>query len=72
MAALRLIRTMHPAGFRAGKWGVLMGTVIDPRPGGDRVCYVVEFSDGVTDFWVRDDPDGRYEFRDAPGRRRRI
>lgn len=59
------IRTMHPYGFRCGEWATLLCTV----PGPDRDCHLVRFDDGVTDFWVADDPDGRYEFSaeaDAP------
>jgi hypothetical protein len=33
---------------------------VKPR---SRDCYVVEFPDGKTDFWVVDDPAAEYEFR---------
>lgn len=54
------IRTNHPYGFRSGEWAELKATV----PGTDRDCYLVEFPDGVTDFWVVNDPDGQYEIRE--------
>ena len=56
-----LIRTMHPYGFRCGEWAMLRDIITDPER--DRDCYLVEFGDKETDFWVVDDPDGRYEFR---------
>lgn len=54
------IRTMHRYGFRSGEWAKLHGTITDPGTG--RECYLVEFDDGATDFWVVNDPDGQYEF----------
>jgi hypothetical protein len=60
---MRLIRTTHPYGFRSGQWATLQCTV----PGPDRDCYLVEFADGTTDFWVVGDPDGDYEFKEEPG-----
>jgi len=54
-----LIRTMHPDGFRSGQWA----TLLCRAPGNNEDdCYLVEFPDGATDFWVVDDPDGKYEF----------
>ena len=55
---MTLIRTMHPYGFRCRRWAIWRCTA----PGPDRDCYLVEFADWVTDFWVVGDPDGRYEF----------
>lgn len=43
----RLIRHTHPDGFRSGQWAAIRAVV----PGDDRECYLVEFPDGVTDFW---------------------
>lgn len=57
----QFIRTMHPYGFRSGKWAILRCIV----PGPDRDCYLVEFADGETDFWVAGDPNGQYEFSDG-------
>ena len=58
---------MHPYGFRNGKWAELKGTVNLPGfPDGDRRCYLVEFPDGVTDFWSVNAVEYGYEFR--PGR----
>jgi len=61
------IRTMHPYGFRSGDWAILRHRLTDPMTGRD--LYLVEFGDYATDFWVADDPDGQYEFRDwaVPG-----
>jgi hypothetical protein len=55
---MQMIRTMHPYGFRSGRWAILRCIV----PGPVRDCYLVEFEDYVTDFWAVDDPDGQYEF----------
>lgn len=53
-----LIRHTHPYGFRSGHWAVIRAVV----PGPDRDCYLVEFPDGVTDFWPVEDPSEPYEF----------
>jgi hypothetical protein len=58
---MKFIRTMHPAGFRSGTWAILRCTVPAASDLG-RECYLVEFADSATDFWVVDDPDGHYEF----------
>ncbi len=56
----RFIRAMHHAAFRAGQWAQIL-TVADA---GERPCYVVQFPDGKTDWWVVDDSAAGYEFRD--------
>jgi hypothetical protein len=57
------IRKTHRYGFRSGQWAVLRGTASLPGfPEGDRDCYLVEFDDGVTDFWPVRDVDAGYEF----------
>jgi len=58
------IRAMHPYAFRSGEWARIKGTAMLPVKDGepDRACYLVEFDDGVSDFWAVDDPDARYEF----------
>lgn len=53
------IRHTHPSGFRWLQWAEIKCIV----PGSDRDCYLVEFPDGVTDFWVVSN-DQRYEFRE--------
>ena len=58
------IRTMHRYGFRSGEWADLL--TVAPAPD-KRGCYVVRFKDGVTDFWVVNDSDGQYEFRELDG-----
>ena len=58
---MTLIRQMHPYGFRSGEWAMLRCIV----PGPDRDCYLVEFADSVTDFWVVGDADAQYEFAEA-------
>lgn len=55
------IRATHRHGFRNGEWARLLTTA--PAPDGTD-CYVVEFSDGATDFWRVNDPDDPYEFRE--------
>lgn len=52
------IRGTHRYAFRSGDWAVIRAVV----PGEGRDCYLVEFPDGVTDFWVVNDPDEPYEF----------
>lgn len=53
-----LIRSTHPDAFRSGQWA----EVRTVAPGTDRDCYVVEFPDGATDYWVVDDSAAGYEF----------
>lgn len=53
------VRTMHPYGYRSGQWAELLTIAPDPE---GRDCLVVRFPDMATDYWVLDDPDGRYEF----------
>lgn len=53
------IRTMHPYGFRNGKWATITNLDII----NDRLCYEVTFPDGQVDQWVAFDPNGEYEFR---------
>lgn len=55
------VRTMHRYGFRSGEWATLLTTAPAPDKSD---CYVVRFEDGVTDYWVVNDPDGFYEFRE--------
>ena len=59
-----LIRGTHPYHFRSGEWARLLTVVEAPDPARD--CYVVQFGDGVTDFWVVEDDAARYELRKAP------
>lgn len=58
---VRLIRTMHPWGFRPGVWAILDGIVVTKG----RACYDVRFEDGTKDQWVITDPDGQYEFKNG-------
>jgi hypothetical protein len=63
MSAATLIRATHRYAFRSGEWATLKGTTELPGfPEGDRKCYLVEFDDGVTDFWPVDDNTHGYEF----------
>lgn len=54
------IRGTHPYSFRSGHWARLRNVLEDPETG--RRQYVVEFADGVTDFWPVDDAVAGYEF----------
>lgn len=54
----QMIRHTHPYGFRSGEWARVQ-YVVEAR---ERECYLVEFADTVTDLWLVDDPDERYEF----------
>ena len=61
------IRATHPYCFRSGQWARISGTTSLPGfPEGDRDCYLVEFADGVTDFWAVDAPGHGYEFAVTP------
>ena len=63
-----LIRATCPGAFRSGQWARLSGTAALPGfPEGDRDCYLVEFPDGVTDFWPVQDWMRGYEFREDDG-----
>lgn len=55
----RQIRGTHPYAFRSGTWATVRA-VVEAR---GRACYLVEFTDAVTDLWPVDDPADRYEFR---------
>lgn len=59
------IRSTHRYAFRNGEWARLRGTAALPVRGEDRPCYLVEFDDGVTDFWPVEDPGNPYEFSEA-------
>jgi len=59
-ATIQFVRTMHHYGFRRGEWAVIV--MEDTRDIDGRPTWLVRFPDGVTDVWVADDPDGRYEF----------
>lgn len=62
------IRATHPYAFRSGQWASLAGVMRVPGfPGGDRECYLVEFPDGATDFWVATAARQDYEFAMGPG-----
>lgn len=63
----KLIRATHRYAFRSGQWARLRGTAALPGfPEGDRECYLVEFPDGVTDFWPVGDNRHGYEFSSEP------
>lgn len=53
-----LIRSTHPGAFRSGQWA----EVRTIAPGVGRDCYIVEFPDGKTDYWVVGDVAAGYEF----------
>lgn len=55
------IRGTHRYAFRSGDWARLVAAV-EIR---DRDCWLVEFPDGVVDWWPKNDPDAAYEFRCA-------
>ncbi len=63
----RLIRGTHPYAFRSGEWAVLKGTTLLPGfPEGERECYLVEFPDGMCDFWAVSGVGYGYEFSEVP------
>jgi hypothetical protein len=53
------VRRTHPYGFRSGEWARVL-TTVESR---GRACWLVRFPDGVTDWWVIEDPDAVYELR---------
>lgn len=59
---MTLIRATHHYGYRSGEWAKLVCVLTGMRTGRD--VYLVEFPDGVTDFWPVDDPADPYEFRE--------
>jgi hypothetical protein len=52
------VRHTHPDGFRTGEWAQII-MILDAY---ERPCWLVEFSDGVTDLWVCEDASEPYEF----------
>jgi hypothetical protein len=65
---VRYIRSTGRYAFRRDEWARLAGTTALPGfPEGDRVCYLVEFPDGVTDFCPVAAAHGyEYEFSNSP------
>lgn len=61
----RMVRTMHPYGFRSGKWAEVIAS--DQRESDGRPTWLVRFDDGMTDVWVADDEQGEYEFGGTDG-----
>lgn len=58
-----LIRGRHPYVYRSGTWAVLRGIISLPGfPEGNRLCWIVEFSDGEDDWWPVNDRLAGYEF----------
>ena len=55
------IRTMNPYGFRSEEWANLLAEMNHPKL--NNPCYLVEFSDGVRDYWPVLDATAGYEFR---------
>jgi hypothetical protein len=62
---VKQIRGIHPYTFRSGEWAELKEVASGFNR---RDCYLVEFSDGIQDFWVVDDPNEPYEFREIADR----
>ena len=60
----RFVRGTHHHQFRCGEWAEIL--MVAPSEGDGRDCYVVRFPDGVTDWWVVDDPWDPYEFSNDP------
>lgn len=62
------VRMRHPWGFRSntGEWAKIVMVNPIPATTSGRICWLVEFADGVTDLWICGDPTALYEFRDAP------
>lgn len=56
---LREVRQTHPYGFRSGEWARVLTTIESYG----RPCWLVEFGDGVQDWWPIEDADAGYEVR---------
>jgi hypothetical protein len=54
------VRSMHPYAYRSGEWARI-AHVYDHD---GRRMWLVTFTDGDADWWVANDPDGAYEFRE--------
>jgi hypothetical protein len=59
---LELIKSDNPYTFRPGRWARVIEYV--KRRGDDRLCYLVRWNDGVTDYWPIFDNDAYYQFAD--------
>lgn len=58
-------RGSHTAIYRYNEWASLIGVVIIPQPCGEqRLCYKVQFDDGVIDYRPVSDANN-YEFKAA-------
>lgn len=55
------IRGMNKNIFRSGEWARIVGVSCAGYP--HRVCFDVEFLDGVLDQWPVEDQAAEYEFR---------
>ena len=58
-----LVRSNHPAAFRAGEWARIVSVVVTTVGVERKACLAVEFLDGTNDYWALGDPDGMYEFK---------
>lgn len=54
------VRATHPYGFRSGQWARILTTLADPDLG---MLWLVEFPDGVQDWWRATDSHAGYEHR---------
>ena len=61
--ALSEVRSTHPNGFRSGEWGRILTTVESHG----RDCYLIQWADGVTDWWPVVDPSDEREYRAPTG-----
>ncbi|SEB36689.1 hypothetical protein SAMN04490220_0430 [Rhodococcus jostii] len=58
----QLIRTTYRSHWAYARWATIVAVV----PSLGRPCWMVEFSDGVTDVWPFREADRGYEFQDGP------
>jgi hypothetical protein len=56
------VRSGHPHAFRSGQWA-LITKLVKVSWLGDRMCWQVQFPDGVEDLWAVEDKTAGYEFR---------
>lgn len=53
------ITSNHVDGYRYGRWALLKGlTTLNGKE-----CYIVQFNDGVIDYWPVVDPWDDYRFK---------
>lgn len=61
MSTHQQIRSHNPHHFRSGQWAC----IYDERVINGRKQWLVAWDDWVFDYWLQEDPEAKYEFRDC-------